>query len=88
VNLERLLSIAHVREATSLNGVTIWRKYRLTERFPEPCPENSNPFPLPRYVGNRRVWRESDVQAWLEREWARSPAERRGARNLGRRRAS
>ena len=43
-----------------------------------------NPRPLPvGYIGNKLVWRASDIDAWLERELTR-PRTRRPGANLGR----
>lgn len=38
------------------------------ERMADP----ENPFPRPRRIGRKSMWRLSDVQAWLAAEWERS----------------
>jgi predicted DNA-binding transcriptional regulator AlpA len=61
--------ISPVERATGRDRSTIWRWYRVG-RFPEP-----------HYIGDRRMWRRSEVEAWIRAQLARPASARRN--NLG-----
>lgn len=67
---DRRITIAEAERKTGLHRSTLWRKYR------------DGAFPQPTYVGERRTWLESQVDAWIAEQAARPPEERRGAANL------
>lgn len=70
--IDPLLDISKVEAATGMNRVTVFRKYKA-----EPPT-----FPRPRYIGNKRVWRLSEVEAWIEKEMSRPDSERIADSNL------
>lgn len=70
--IDPLLGVSQAEEATGLSRVQLYRRY--TQEPPT--------FPLPRYVGNKRVWPLSVIRVWLEQEMARPASARRGAKNL------
>jgi predicted DNA-binding transcriptional regulator AlpA len=66
----QLVGISDAEQLTGYERSTIWRRCR------------AGTFPPPSYIGNRRVWKLSDLRAWLDAEMARPSEERRGAANL------
>lgn len=69
---DRRITIAEAERKTGLHRSTLWRKYNATP------PE----FPVPTFIGERRSWLESEIDAWIAAQAARPPEARRGARNL------
>lgn len=67
---DRRITIAEAERKTGLHRSTLWRKYRAGE------------FPTPTFIGERRSWLESEIDAWIAEQAARPPEARRGARNL------
>lgn len=65
------LGIREVEARIGVRRSTLWRWYR-TGRFPEP-----------EYVTDARTWRLDELVKWEQAQLARSPAARRGRRNLG-----
>ena len=60
---DRLIPLAVVLERTGrLSATTIWR-LRRRKQFPEPVAVSAN----------RKVWREADVNSWIERRTAAPP---------------
>jgi predicted DNA-binding transcriptional regulator AlpA len=64
------LRVKDLEARLGIDRVTLWRWYR------------SGRFPEPQYLGERRTWLLSDIEAWEQRQLSRSKEERRGAKNL------
>lgn len=66
---ERLLNPAAMRaRCGDISEMTIHRWLRTDGGFPQPV-----------YIGTRRFWRESEIDAWIASRQARGPAPVRGA---------
>ena len=66
----RRLTVAQLEQRLACTKQTIWRWY------------TKGDFPKPHYLGQNRVWFETDVEAWEQKQMATRttpPAVRRGA---------
>lgn len=68
--IDPLVGISDTERATGLERTTIWRKCR------------AGAFPEPIYIGSRRFWRKSVLDAWVAAQAERPASARRGAANL------
>ena len=59
--LDRLISRRQLRSFNPWSDTTLWRKTR-AGLFPAPVPHLSR--------DGRRLWRESDIRAWMDGRWA------------------
>lgn len=55
---KRLLTIREVEERVSFKHNKIYQMIRAGE------------FPPGRLIQNKRLWLESDIDAWIDRQWA------------------
>ena len=55
---EGLLRAQHVCAFFNISNMSLWRWLE----------DDSLNFPTPTYIKNRRYWRQSDIEAWLERQ--------------------
>lgn len=58
----QLIGIAKLEKKLDISRMTIWRL----------C--SAGKFPPPLYIGTRRFWRLSDVEAWIEDQARAAPA--------------
>lgn len=66
------IGIAELASRLGVDRSTIWRWYQ------------AGRFPRPHYLGERRVWLLSDVEAWERERMARPSKSRSSARNAER----
>mgnify|MGYP000441519589 CR=1 FL=1 len=61
MNNNNLLSTAEVKKQTSLSNTTLWRKTK------------DGTFPLPVYLGNKKLWHQYQIDDWLSENLKTEP---------------